>query len=84
MTAARGRALVTGGAKRLGRAMVLYLAGRDHDVAIHYADSEAEAEATAAEARALGVTAVTLKADILDETQTGALIDRAAMALGGH
>ena len=81
--AARGRALVTGGAKRLGRAMVLYLAGRGHDVAIHYAHSEAEAEATAAEARALGVTAVTLKADILDETQTETLIDRAATALGG-
>ncbi len=83
MTAARGRALVTGGAKRLGRAMVLYLAGRGYDVAIHYAHSNAEAEATATEARAVGAMAVTLQADILDEAQTEALIGRAATALGG-
>ena len=50
-------ALVTAGARRLGRAMALYLARRGHDVAIHYNSSAAEAEATAAEARALGVRA---------------------------
>ena len=38
-------ALVTGGARRLGRAMCLYLAGRGYDVAIHYASSGTEAEA---------------------------------------
>ena len=46
--AVEGAALVTGGARRLGRAMVLALAGRGHDVAIHYDRSAAEAEATAA------------------------------------
>ncbi|PCD76058.1 SDR family oxidoreductase [Pseudothioclava arenosa] len=75
-------ALITGGAKRLGRAMALYLAGRGTDVAIHYNGSEDEAEATAAEARALGVTAVTLQADILDEAQVAPLVGRAAEALG--
>ena len=48
-------ALITGAAKRLGRAMALYLAGRGHDVAIHCNGSVEAAEATAAEARALGV-----------------------------
>lgn len=75
-------ALVTGGAKRLGRAMALYLAGRGTAVAIHYNGSSEEAEATAAEARALGAQAVTLQADILDEAQVTPLVGRAAAALG--
>jgi len=77
------RALVTGSARRLGREMALYLAGRGHDVAIHYAGSKAEAEATAADARALGVRAETLCADLLDEAQTEMLVARAAEALDG-
>lgn len=77
------RALITGGAQRLGRAMALYLAGRGHDVAIHYHGSGVQAQATAAEARALGVRAEVLPADLLDEAQTGALIEQAAQALGG-
>ena len=83
MTAAAGRALVTGGGKRLGRAMVLYLAQRGHDVAIHYASSAKEAAQTADEARAFGVLAVTLKADLLLETETRSLVDQARAALGG-
>ncbi|MFT3690602.1 SDR family oxidoreductase [Paenirhodobacter sp.] len=75
------RALVTGSAQRLGRAMALYLAGRGHDVAIHCHGSEGEAVAD--EARALGVRAAVLRADLLDEAQTAALIPRAAEALGG-
>ncbi|AMY68078.1 SDR family oxidoreductase [Frigidibacter mobilis] len=78
-----GKALVTGGARRLGRAMVLYLAARGHDVAIHYHGSAEEAEATAAEARALGVQAATLAADLLDEEATDGLVPAAAKALGG-
>lgn len=77
------KALVTGAGKRLGRAMVLYLAGRGHDVAIHCHGSRDEAEATAAEARALGVTAEVVTADLLDEDQTQALVGQAAEALGG-
>ncbi len=77
------RALVTGGARRLGRAMVLYLAGRGLDVAIHYSASAREAEETADQARALGVRAVTLQADLLDESATAALVGRAGAALGG-
>ncbi len=78
-----GRALITGGARRLGRAMALYLAGRGLDVAIHYAGSAEEAESAATEARAMGVVAVTLQADLLDEAQTEALVGRAARALDG-
>ncbi|MGY6534581.1 MAG: SDR family oxidoreductase [Pararhodobacter sp.] len=77
-----GGALVTGAGKRLGRAMALFLAERGHDVALHYASSRAEAEETAEKARALGVKAVTLQADLLDEHQVEALIPAAAKALG--
>lgn len=79
----RGRALVTGSARRLGRAMALYLAGRGLDVAIHYASSAEEAEGAAEEARGHGVRAVTLRADLLQEDETVALVPRAAEALGG-
>ena len=77
------RALITGAGTRLGRAMALYLAGRGHDVAIHYARSRQAAEATAIEARALGVRAVTLAADLLDEGAMAALVPAAAEGLGG-
>lgn len=40
-------ALVTGGAKRLGRAIALYLSSRGVRVGIHYNESEAEARKTA-------------------------------------
>ena len=75
-------ALVTGAGKRLGRAMALYLAGRGHDVAVHYASSAEEAETLAAEIRATGRRAQTFQADLLDETQTQALIPAAAAVLG--
>ncbi len=77
------RALVTGAARRLGRAMALDLAAAGWDVAIHYRGSAGPAEETAAAARALGADAATLQADLLAEDQTGGLIARAGDALGG-
>ena len=75
-------ALVTGAGKRLGRAMALYLAGRGHDVAVHYASSAPEAEAVVAEIRAMGRRAQAFQADLLDETQVQALIPAVTAALG--
>lgn len=75
-------ALVTGAARRLGRAMVLDLAWRGHDVAIHCHGSEPEAEAVAAEARALGVRAQVFVADLLDFDQTRALLPDVTAAMG--
>lgn len=77
-----GTALVTGGAKRLGRAMVEYLAGRGYAVAIHHHASGDEANALADRLRTAGVRAVTLKADLLDEAVSAGLVGRAAEALG--
>lgn len=75
-------ALVTGAGRRLGRAMALYLAGRGHDVAVHYATSGDEAEEVAAAIRAMGRRAVTLQADLLDEAAVEALVPAAVAALG--
>ena len=75
-------ALVTGAGTRLGRAMALYLAGRGHDVAVHFATSGAEAGSVVAEIRALGRKAVALQADLLVESQVETLIPRTAQALG--
>lgn len=75
-------ALVTGGARRLGRAMALTLAERGHDVAIHFDRSQAEAEQTAADARAMGVSAQCFQADLLDRDATAALVSQVAGAMG--
>ena len=77
------RAVVTGGAHRLGRAMALYLAGRGYDVVVHYAGSADAAAQTVADIRALGCKAQPLQADLLDPAQTDALIPRAVAALDG-
>ena len=83
-------ALVTGGAKRLGRAMALALAGAGFDIALHHGHSRAEAEATAEEIRAMspsgslpgGRRAVTLAADLSREAETARLLPAATEALG--
>jgi NAD(P)-dependent dehydrogenase (short-subunit alcohol dehydrogenase family) len=80
---AKPMALVTGAGRRLGRAMALHLAGRGHDVAVHYNASAHEAEAVAEEIRAIGQKAVAIGADLLDEEAMAALLPRAAEALGG-
>lgn len=58
------RALVTGGAIRVGRAIALELAGHGFDVAIHYRGSASDAEETAAACRALGSDSWTVAADL--------------------
>lgn len=75
-------ALVTGAGKRLGRAMALYLAGRGHDIAVHYASSAADADAVVAEARALGVRAEAFQADLLSENETQRLMPAVTERLG--
>jgi NAD(P)-dependent dehydrogenase (short-subunit alcohol dehydrogenase family) len=77
-----GAALVTGGARRIGRAIVLALARRGHDVAIHHRDSADEAEGLAEEARALGVRAAVVSADLSAEAEVRDLVPAAVAALG--
>ena len=76
-------ALVTGGARRLGRAIGLALAGAGFDIAVHCGTSRHDAEVTAADARALGRRAVVLPADLAVEAEVEPLVAQAADALGG-
>jgi NAD(P)-dependent dehydrogenase (short-subunit alcohol dehydrogenase family) len=59
-------ALVTGGGRRLGRALALALARRGMHLAIHYNSSADEARVTLDAARELGVTAELFQADLRD------------------
>jgi NAD(P)-dependent dehydrogenase (short-subunit alcohol dehydrogenase family) len=82
MTAQPKTALVTGAAKRLGRAIALDLARHGWSVAIHYHTSEKEARATEADARTSGVKVALLKADLSRDDETAGLVARAAKELG--
>ena len=82
MIAAVKTALVTGAAKRLGRAIALDLARHGWSIALHYNSSEKEARATAADAATTGVKVALLKADLGRESETATLVERAAAELG--
>ncbi len=67
-------ALVTGGARRLGREIALELAAQGWDVAVHYGHSHGEAHDTVRELRALGADAQAFAADLADESACRALV----------
>jgi 3-oxoacyl-[acyl-carrier protein] reductase len=82
-------ALVTGGSRGIGRATVLALAQAGADVALSFssqADARAGhpgiADSTADEARALGVRALTLEADIADPAAAQAMVESTVDGLG--
>ena len=68
-------ALVTGAARRVGRAIALAVARAGADVAVHYNRSEAQARAAAEDIRALGVAAEAIQADLAEPTQAEGLLD---------
>ncbi|MBL9098331.1 MAG: SDR family oxidoreductase [Alphaproteobacteria bacterium] len=74
--------LVTGAAKRLGRAIALKLAREGYDVAVHYRSSKAEADAVAAEIKALGRRAALVEGELSKEADVAAIVPRAVSALG--
>ena len=74
--------LVTGGGKRIGRAIALALAEAGFSVAVHCRASRAEAEATAALVRARGVAACVVQGDLAREAEVLPLAGAAAAALG--
>ncbi|MBY3194285.1 SDR family oxidoreductase [Rhizobium laguerreae] len=75
-------ALITGAAKRIGRAIAEDLAANGFSVAIHANGSIGEADALVAELRQKGYRAIALQADLSDLGETGELITRASEALG--
>ncbi len=65
-------AVVTGGARRLGRAIALELGAAGYRLAITYRQSETDAGATVAELCAAGVEAAAFRMDVRDETSVTA------------
>jgi NAD(P)-dependent dehydrogenase (short-subunit alcohol dehydrogenase family) len=74
--------LVTGSAKRLGRAIALDLAAHGWDVAVHYRGSAAEAAEAVTEARALGARAQAFAADLVDEEACRGLVPAVSAHFG--
>ncbi|MEZ3116695.1 SDR family NAD(P)-dependent oxidoreductase [Halobaculum sp. MBLA0147] len=75
-------ALVTGSATGIGRGFLLRCARAGADVAVHYHTSDAEAAATAEEARELGVDATTVQADVTDPDAVETLFETVETELG--
>ncbi|MGH7116390.1 MAG: SDR family oxidoreductase [Stellaceae bacterium] len=75
-------ALVTGGGRRIGRALALTLAEDGFAVAVHYHRSREEAEAVAQTIRGRGGAAMTLGADLADEVAVRSLLPQAERAFG--
>lgn len=80
--ASRPVVLVTGAARRVGRAIALELAAQGFDVAVHYRHAKAEAEATVADVRAVGARAQAFAADLADEAACEALLPAVVSQFG--
>jgi NAD(P)-dependent dehydrogenase (short-subunit alcohol dehydrogenase family) len=74
--------LVTGGARRLGRAIVLHLAAQGWDVAVHFRGSAEDAAATVADAQSAGACAAAFAADLADESSCRALLPNVSAHFG--
>jgi len=66
--------LVTGAAKRIGRAIALALAGEGYAVAVHYGRSREAADALVAEIEAMGGRACAVQGDLADAQAVARLV----------
>jgi 3-oxoacyl-[acyl-carrier protein] reductase len=76
-------ALVTGSATGIGRAVALRFAKEGIAVAANYSRSEAEAEQTLAELLKFGVAAILCKANVGNDREVRAMVERCRSELGG-
>jgi NAD(P)-dependent dehydrogenase (short-subunit alcohol dehydrogenase family) len=74
--------LITGGARRLGRASALALAEAGADVAITYRNSAREAQQTVVDLSSFGVRAFALRCDVTDEASVKSMMKDAGRELG--
>jgi len=78
----RQTALITGAAKRIGRAIAAALASQGFDIGVHYGNSRDEAISFVAELEFMGVRAHALQADLADPQQVEMLFARTCEVLG--
>ncbi len=74
--------LVTGGGKRIGRAIANKLGQDGWNVAIHYHSSQKDAESTADAIVAAGGRAAIVSANLMLESETATLVERAEKLIG--
>ena len=79
----KGAALVTGGAKRVGKAICLALAEAGYDIALHYNRSEEEASSLAEEIEDRGGICETFRCDLSNARATSSLIGTAHKTFPG-
>jgi NAD(P)-dependent dehydrogenase (short-subunit alcohol dehydrogenase family) len=77
------RALVTGGSRGIGAAIVRRLAADGAAVAVNYVSDQSSADALVAELTDKGHRAVALRADVADASQTHDLVQQVAARFGG-
>lgn len=82
MSMAARTALVTGGSRRIGQAIVEDLAAHGFAVAIHCNRSRGDADSLAAELTRSGARVAVVQADLTNAAETEALIDKAVAMLG--
>jgi pteridine reductase len=75
-------AVVTGGARRLGRAIGLALAERGAELVVHYRDSEREAQEVLAAVKRLGGKPVAVRGDLADPNDLERIVQAALDAFG--
>ena len=75
-------ALVTGAGRRVGRALALALGDAGCRVAVHYGQSEQDANETAALIQSMGSESITLQADLEDPKQVESLAESVHDQLG--
>ena len=77
------RALVTGGSRGIGAAIVARLAREGADVALTYTSSPERAQEVAKSAQALGVKAIAIQADSADAAAVVQSVEQTVAELGG-
>ena len=77
-----GVALITGGAKRIGRALAISLAEYGYDIAVHYRSSRDDADSVAEEIKRHNRKVHLVNADLSNEKETSAIIEDASRTLG--
>lgn len=77
------KALVTGAAVGIGRAIALMLAKKGYDLVVHYRHSAEAAQTVCDAASAYGVRVNSLSADLTQPTAAEELVHQAANTLGG-
>jgi len=75
-------ALVTGSGRNIGRATILEMAQRGADVVVNARSNRQEAESVAREAVYIGVRAIAVPADVADQDQVDAMVEKAMATFG--